>query len=252
MEAITFSDKLKQFNCISHAFFGKKSGESLNLFSSLNCSKYVGDDELKVSKNLEIVSGFIRSSKLITLHQIHSNICVEVMENSEGDIDADALVTRAKNVAIGVLTADCAPILFYDSKENIVGAAHAGWRGAAFGIIESTIRKMEDIGSNPKNIIVAIGPCIGKNSYEVDEEFMQNFHGKGDCFCLVNHKLHFDLPKFCYKKLVECGLQKDNIDVLNIDTFADNENYFSYRFATKNSNGVCGRQISTICLTGFE
>ncbi len=252
MEVVAFSSKLKQFNGISHAFCGKKSGKSLSFFSSLNCSKYVGDDELNVNENRKIVTEFIGASKLITLHQTHSNICVEITGNSEGDIDADAMVTRAKNVAIGVLTADCAPILFYDSKENIVGAVHAGWRGAAFGVIESTIRKMEKAGSNPKNIIVAIGPCIGKNSYEVDEEFMRNFHDKGDCFCLVNHKLHFDLPKFCYKKLIECGLQKENIDILNIDTFEDSENYFSYRFATKNSNGVCGRQISAICLMGFE
>ena len=241
MESTVFSKKLKQFTGISHAFFGKKHG---------NCSRYAADEKSHANKNLEIAKKFIGASKIITLKQTHSNICIEITKNSESDVEADAMVTNIKSIAIGILTADCAPILFYDPEENVVGAAHAGWRGAVSGIIESTVRKMESFDSNPKNIIAAIGPCIGKNNYEIDEEFMRNFQGKGDCFCLLNRKMHFDLSKFCCKKLIECGLQEENIDALNIDTYADNENYFSYRFATKNHDGICGRQISMICLEG--
>lgn len=248
MKSAAFSEKLKQATNVSHAFFGRNSGVSSDFFSSLNCSKYVGDDESNVRENLECVQKFIGASKLVTLFQNHTNICIEINEDTENEHNADAMVTNVKGIAIGILTADCAPILFYDSEKNVIGAAHAGWRGAAFGIIESTIKMMEALGCNTKNITAAIGPCIWKNSYEIDEEFMQHFHGKGDCFCLVNHKMHFDLPKFCYKKLVECGVQEKNIDVLNVDTCADSENYFSYRSAREKSNGICGRQISTICL----
>jgi YfiH family protein len=234
---------------VVHGFFGRHGGGSEGKYSSLNCSNYVGDDEDRVKKNLEIVKNTVNASKIITLHQIHSNICIEVTKNTSDSIDGDAFVTAEKDIALGILTADCAPILFCDFKENIIGAAHAGWRGAVSGIIESTINKMISIGSNPINIKAAIGPCIGKNSYEIGDDFKKSFTGEGDCFLLMDMKLHFDLPKYCQKRMLECRLREDNIEILDIDTFAKNNDYFSYRYSGKFSDGICGRNISVICLT---
>ena len=237
---------------VSHGFFGKIGGKSTGLYASLNCSDYVGDSRENVQSNLDIAKNFLTSepnAKLITLKQIHSNICIEVTNDSTSGIEADALVTKERNIAIGILTADCAPVLFFDPQKSIIGAAHAGWRGAVGGVIESTIKKMRECGSNSSDIFAAIGPCIGKNSYEIDDDFKRNFSGSGECFCLVNHRIHFDLPKFCRKRLIESGIKETNIETLDIDTYANYGNYFSYRYATKNSSGICGRQLSAICLS---
>jgi YfiH family protein len=236
---------------VSHGFFSRKCGKSTGHYASLNCAKYVGDDRENVSKNLDIARKFLNASALVTLRQVHSSICVKVSAaavDDESPINADAMVTNAKGIAIGVLTADCVPLLFYDAKKAVIGAAHAGWRGAVSGIIESTLKKMAEFGCNPADINVALGPCIGKNSYEVDDDFKKNFKGRGDCFCTIDAKMHFDLPKYCSRMLLESGVQKSNIEIIDIDTFADNENYFSYRFANKFSGGVCGRNISAICI----
>lgn len=236
---------------VPHGFFGRKGGRSAGLYTSLNCSEYVGDSEEVVRANLEITKNFLTSEptkKLITLKQIHSNICIEVTKSNVSGIEADAMVTKEKNIIIGVVTADCAPVLFFDSKKNIIGVAHAGWRGAVSGIIEATIKKMCEIGSNPSDIFAAIGPCIGRNSYEIDDDFKRNFSGSGECFCLVNHRIHFDLPKFCRKKLLESSIKEENIETIDIDTYENCSDYFSYRYATKNSSGICGRQLSAICL----
>ena len=237
---------------MSHGFFGKIGGKSTGLYASLNCSDYVGDSRENVQSNLDIAKNFLTSepnAKLITLKQIHSNICIEVTNDSTSGIEADAMVTKERNIAIGILTADCAPVLFFDPQKSIIGAAHAGWRGAVGGVIESTIKKMRECGSNLNDIFAAIGPCIGKNSYEIDDDFKRNFSGSGECFCLVNHRIHFDLPKFCRKRLIESGIKEANIETIDIDTYANCGNYFSYRYATKHSSGICGRQLSAICLS---
>lgn len=264
---------------VSHGFFGRIGGNSDGLYASLNCSRYVGDKEEAVEENFDVVrscliaetekcsdspssiSDSIPVSVLVlTLKQVHSNICLEVSadddvqksarssESRYAAIEADALITQVPGIAIGVLTADCAPVLFHDPVRSVVGAAHAGWRGAVGGVLESTVRKMREVGCNPGDIHAAIGPCIGPESYEIDEEFMRNFSGSGECFCLVNRRLHFDLPKFCRKRLLAVGLSDSNIDTLGIDTCANHDRYFSYRFARQNSDGVCGRQISAIGL----
>lgn len=233
-----------------HGFFGRKGGVSSGEYESLNCSDYVGDSPNNVAESLDIVRKSLGKSfavsKLVTLKQIHGNVCIEVSNKTDSGVEADAMVTKEKNVAIGILTADCAPVLFFDPARSVVGAAHAGWRGAVGGVIESTVRRMQDLGCDPKNIVAAIGPCIGKNSYEIDDDFKRNFSGSGDCFCLVNLRLHFDLPKFCRKKLLESGVTESHINTIDIDTYASHESYFSYRFANKNSHGICGRQISVI------
>ncbi|MBQ7674137.1 MAG: peptidoglycan editing factor PgeF [Alphaproteobacteria bacterium] len=235
---------------VPHGFFGRKGGKSSGLYESLNCSDYVGDSLENVSANLDIAKEYLGGlnpvSKLITLKQIHSNICIEVSKETESGIEADAMVTKEKNIAIGILTADCTPILFFDPVQSVVGAAHAGWRGAVGGVIEATIKSMRNLGCEPQNIVAAIGPCIGRNSYEIDDDFKRNFSGSGDCFCLINMRLHFNLPKFCRQRLLKSGITEANIETIDIDTYKNCNNYFSYRFATKNSDGICGRQISAI------
>ncbi|MDR2723791.1 MAG: peptidoglycan editing factor PgeF [Holosporaceae bacterium] len=232
---------------VAYGFFGRKNGKSAGHYASLNCSKFVGDDDALVFKNLEIVREEFQSRVLITLNQIHSNLCITVDQQTKPHIKADAMVTRIPNVAIGILTADCAPILFLDGKKQIIGAAHAGWRGAVSGIIEATVQKMVELGADPENVVAVIGPCIQKESYEIDDAFKANF-SEDNCFHSINHRTHFDLPKYCRNRLIKFGLAADNIDAIAIDTYADPENYFSYRFATKNTAGICGRNVSVICL----
>lgn len=258
-------ERAKNIN-VPHGFFGKNGGCSQGFFSSLNCSQYVGDPIENVRKNLQTVANCLHDRKgselnaitprIVTLKQVHSNVCLEVSKTTltklddadSNPLEADALITRAPGIAIGILTADCAPILFYDPVHSVIGAAHAGWRGAASGIIESTVRCMNKLKCKTSDILAAIGPCICLDSYEVNEDFAQNFPGSGDCFCSVSRRLHFDLPKFCRKKLLSAGIKETNIEALNIDTYSQYNSYFSYRFANNNSNGVCGRQLSAIGL----
>jgi YfiH family protein len=233
----------------NHGFFGRKYGKSSGLYASLNCSKFVGDDENTVLQNLDIVRDKLHSLKIITPRQQHGDHCILVDQKTDSAVDGDALVTQAPDISIGILTADCAPILFLDKVNRVIGAAHAGWRGALLGVIGATVNKMAELGSNPKNINAAVGPCVSKESYEVDEAFRKNFNnGSDDCFSIIDSKMHFDLSQYCKNRLLEAGLSEGNIDVMGIDTYVNQEEYFSYRIAQKNSNCVCGRQISAICL----
>jgi YfiH family protein len=234
---------------VNHGFFGRKYGKSKGLYASLNCSRFVGDDDASVFQNLDIIRNEMRARKLVTLHQVHGNLCITVDQQTESDKEADAMVTRISGVAIGILTADCAPILFVDRKNRIIGAAHAGWRGAASGIIESTVQKMMALGADIQHVTAAIGPCIQKESYEVDDDFRQNFSEENNCFHSLNHRMHFDLSGYCRNLLLKAGLGEANLDVITIDTYVEREDYFSYRFATINTGGICGRNISVICLT---
>ncbi|GHU17660.1 laccase domain protein [Alphaproteobacteria bacterium] len=234
---------------VKHGFFGRKSGSSVGGYASLNCSVYVGDKESSVVENLKLVRDAISARKLVTLEQVAGNECIEVDNDSPlSGMKADAMVTNVPGIALGILAADCAPILFLDDKNNVVGAAHAGWRGAVSGVIEATVDKMVHLGAELYHIKAAIGPCIGRNNYEVGDDFKKNFNENGYCFCIINEKLHFDLARYCQEHLLESGLRDRNIELLKVDTFSSDECYFSSRYANKFADGVCGRNISTICL----
>ena len=235
---------MKSFDTAVCSFFGRASGFSEGLFSSLNCSKFVGDKIESVEKNLELVRKSIGAKKLITLNQIHSAKCIIVDEKSESDQKADALVTQSEDIALGILTADCVPVLLFDPRKKIVGAAHAGWKGAKGGVIENTIEKMISLGSSCEDIVAEIGPCIHVESYGVDQDFLNNF--PAEYFSKINNKDHFDIVRFCYDKLKEKGISKISVD--ETDTYKNHEKYFSFRYARQNSNGICGRNISVICL----
>ena len=163
---------------------------------------------------------------------------------------ADAIVTKLEGLAIGVLTADCVPIILYDEINKIIGCIHAGWKGAISGIIENTLNKFKEINENNK-IIAVVGPCIGYESYEVSLDFYDNFlknSKKNTKFFSKKDKKKFlfNLREYIKDKLSNCGV--DNIDNINIDTFKDSDNFFSYRRSHKLKEADYGRCISTICL----
>ncbi len=233
---------------IAHGFFGRNGGASSGLYSSLNCSKFVNDDASSVAENLKTVQHKLDAEKLITLNQVHGNRCIVADKDTESNIQADAIATDISGIAIGILTADCGPVLLADEENHVIGAAHAGWRGAMRGVIQSTVDTMLKLGAKTGKIKAAVGPCICKESYEIGDDFKREFKGSGSCFALVGSKLHFDLPKYCKEILLSAGILQENVDVLYVDTYAHPDDYFSYRFANQHTNGVCGRQISAICL----
>ncbi len=240
---------LKKFK---HGFFERTGAISNKEFKSLNCKFGHGDNKNKVIANRALVSQLmgINTSNLITLSQIHSPNVVKIKEIIKSDyIEADSMVTSKKGICLGILTADCAPVLFGDFEEKIIGAAHAGWKGLFNGVIENTIENMTQLGAKLENISVAIGPCIQKNNYEVGIEFYQKFIDKNSSFknffsINKNRKFFFDLPGSITFVLNEKGIS--NIHSLGKCTFAEKDKYFSHRRNQINNLGDCGRMISTI------
>ena len=250
-----YSKKLNTFNNITHCFFSKNGGVSDEIYNSLNCGLGSDDKKVNVLKNLDIVSkkiGF-NSKNLYTMNQTHSNKVVVINDSNKHiqRISADALVTNQKNIAISVLTADCVPILVYDEVNKIIGSIHAGWRGAFDGIIENTFNEIIKINRSGK-INVVIGPCIGVNNYEVGQEFYDKFvekFKKNEKFFISTRKSKF---LFNLRKYVNSKFEKLKINCLeniDLDTFSENENFFSFRRSTQKSEKDYGRCISVIGLT---
>jgi len=247
-----YSENLKKFNQIQHCFFSRKNGNSLGIYKSLNCGIGSKDDKDKIKKNLDLVANTfkIKIKQLVLMNQTHSNK-VKVVENFNNNlkVDADAMITKIDNIALAVLTADCAPILVYETEKKIIGCIHAGWKGAISGIIENTVKKIIEIGGNTKNLVACIGPCIDKKNYEVKKDFYEEFNEKiknSDSFFLKdkNNLLYFDLRAFVIKKLSNCGIL--HIDNISLDSFSMEEEYFSHRRAKKLGENDYGRCISVI------
>ena len=173
-----YSKNLMDENSVKHCFFSRKNGVSSGIYESLNCGIGSKDDANNVKKNLEIVSKSfdIQSNKLALMNQTHSNkvLIIENINNFKR-FDCDALLTTNNDIALCVLTADCAPILIYETKKEIVGCIHAGWKGAFSGIIENTIFKLIEMGGNTNKLTITVGPCISQNNYEVKKDFYSNF-----------------------------------------------------------------------------
>ena len=247
-----YSNNLKNNNNIKHCFFSRKNGTSGGIYESLNCGIGSKDKKENVQKNLEIVAkNFnIEKKQLVLMNQSHSNK-VEIVKNKNNleRIQADAMLTKSSDLALCVLTADCAPILIYEKDKKIIGCIHAGWKGAINGIIENTLNKLNEIGGNVKQLDISIGPCISQKSYEVKEDFYSVFKKKSkdnDSFFLKNenNSFNFDLRGFIIKKFKDCGVsQIDNID---LDSFAMKSEYFSHRRAKKLGENDYGRCISVI------
>ena len=172
-----YSKNLKKFKNVSHCFFSKKNGFSKGIYKSLNCGKGSKDSKKNINNNLILVSNkmSVSKNKLILMHQTHSNKVVEIKKNNyKKKVKADAMITKMKGIALGVVTADCVPIILYDVKNQIIGCIHAGWRGALSDIIKNTINKIKKLNPNNK-IYACVGPCIGQKSYEVDLDFFKKF-----------------------------------------------------------------------------
>ena len=245
-----YSKKLKRFKEIKHCFFSKKNGCSTGVYKSLNCGKGSKDTKKNIKKNLKLVAKKMRvkSENLVLMHQTHSNKVIEIKKiNYKKKIYADAMITKMRGVSLGVLTADCVPIILYDSKNKIVGCIHAGWKGAFKEIVKNTIFKIKKISSNSK-IYASVGPCIGHKSYEVDIKFYKKFISKSTknkIYFLHKSKSKklFNLRKFVTDKLKQWKVE---VDQVNHDTFAEKNNFFSYRRSFKLKQKDYGRCISTI------
>ena len=248
------SKKLSKIKRINHGFFNKTGGKSKKIYKSLNCGPGSKDKPSDVKKNLEIVKNKIKSNtkSIFLLHQIHSNKFVYINKKNIFKLKpkADAVITNQKKTPIGVLTADCVPILICDERINLVAAIHAGWKGAYKDIISKVIQFMIKKGSNPKNITAAIGPAISAKNYEVKEDFKRKFIKKdkknNKFFKTKYKKLYFDLPNYTKSCLLKNKIK--NIESINIDTFDVKNNFFSARRALRLNHDDYGRNISIIML----
>ena len=251
-----FSSKLNEFKNLKHCFFSRKNGVSKGYYKSLNCGLGSNDDREKVLKNLELVSKKIGcdSNFLITLNQKHSSevIYFENQKSIKNKLAGDAIVCKARNIGIGILAADCAPILFYDPQKKIIGCAHAGWKGALNGIIKNTVKKFNELDSNNNNLIAVVGPCLGKKSYEVKNDFFKKFIDKdknNEIFFdkISNEKYTFDLRRFINNEISSLNIK--NIENIEKDTFSEEDFFYSYRRSLFNKEQDYGRCISVILMT---
>ncbi len=249
------SKKLLKHRKISHGFFNRIGGKSNGIYKSLNCGPGSNDKKINVKKNLMLVKKKLGKnvSDIVLLNQIHSNKFIFIDKKFKfykKKIKADAIITDQKKIPIAVLTADCVPILLYDTKKNIIAALHAGWKGAFKGIIGKVVNFMLKKGSKRKDIIAAIGPCINARSYNVKENFKKRFLKKNIknkiFFSNKNNMIFFNLPNYVKNQLIINRII--NIDMKNIDTFPRKNNFFSARRALKLNHEDYGRNISIIMI----
>ena len=251
-----FSKKLEKFENLRHCFFSRKNGVSKGYYESLNCGSGSNDKKENVLKNLEFVAEKISCNResLITLNQQHTNrvIHFDNFKSVENKLTGDAMVSEVKNIGIGILTADCVPIFFYDYKKKIIGCAHAGWKGALRGIIKNTVNKFNELNSNNDDLIAVVGPCISKKNYEVKQDFFEKFieqdkNNKNFFDKVSDEKYFFDLRGFVNKELFNLNIK--NIDNIEMDTFSKSEFFYSYRRSSLKKEKDYGRCISVILMT---
>ena len=239
---------------VPHGFLGRTGGVSTGEMAGLNVGPGSGDDPEALRENqARAVAAVLPGAALVLAHQIHSPNVVTVTDPwpLHRRPEADALVTDRPGLLIGILTADCAPVLFADPEAGVVGAAHAGWRGAFTGATDSTIEAMEKLGASRDRIAAAIGPCIAKASYEVDEGFRDRFlqqRPENERFFDVGKagKPHFDLEAYVAARLSAAGIR--HVEALGLDTYTRPDRFFSYRRATHLGESNYGRQVSLIAL----
>ncbi len=249
------SQKLSCFSKIKHGFFNKKGGVSSGIYKSLNCGIGSKDKKINVEKNLKIVRNKmgLKSKKIFLVKQFHSNKFIFLDKKSNiktRSIAGDAIVSERKGIPIAILTADCVPILIYDKQKEMIAAIHAGWRGAYKGIVEKVIQFMFKKGCKPQNMIAAIGPSISKKSYEVKLRFKKKFIKKDKknikFFTTKKNKINFDLKAYI-KNLINLN-SINKIDLINIDTFDQKNNFFSARKSLELKDADYGRNISVIMI----
>lgn len=237
-----------------HGFFTRRGGVSSGLYASLNCGPGSSDDATAVQENRRRVTVSLHAPHgLVSLYQIHGREVVTV--GDDYDITqrpkADGLVTRRRGIALGILSADCAPVLFADAQAGVIGACHAGWRGALAGVSDATIEAMIALGAQRARIRAAIGPCIGQASYEVSDPFRDEFltadAGNATFFAAGKRDGHwqFNLPAYLMLRLRQANVVAET---LGLDTCSDPDRFFSYRRMTLLKEADYGRQVSAIAL----
>lgn len=239
-----------------HGFLGRRGGMSTGVLAGLNVGHGSKDDPEIIAGNRRLAIAAIHpDAELATVHQVHSAKAIHVNRPwpHEERPHADAMVTDRPNLLLGILTADCAPVLFADHAGVVVGAAHAGWRGALAGVTDATIEAMEQLGSKRGDIHAAIGPCIGQPDYEVDDAFRQRFidADADNARFFVQEpggKPHFDLEAYVMHRLLAAGIGE--VEALNLDTYGDADRFYSYRRSTHRHEPDYGRQLSAIALPG--
>lgn len=249
------SEYLK-LNGIAHGFFTRGGGHSTGIFASLNCGHGSGDDSDLVKMNRNVVARAlgVADGHVVTAHQVHSADVVEVTEvwPLGGRPKVDGLVTRSKGIALGVLTADCGPVLFADAEAQIIGCCHAGWKGAVTGVTDTTVAAMQKLGARRDNIIAVLGPTISQLAYEVGPDFPKPFLEQSAAHATffkpstkADHFM-FDLPDYLRLRLKLLGLKA--VYDLALCTYSDESRFYSYRRATHRGETDYGRLISAIAL----
>ena len=241
---------------LPHGFLGRRGGISVGECEGLNVGYGSNDEREAIAGNRRLaIAALLPGAELATVHQVHSAEVMIAEEPWPQDRRprADAMVTDTPNLLLGILTADCAPVLFADHEAVVVGAAHAGWRGALAGVTDATIEAMERLGARREHIHAAVGPCVAQPSYEVDETFRARFvdaDPDNQRFFLTGPtgKPHFDLEAYVVHRLIAAGI--DEVEALNLDTYADPERFFSFRRATHLGEADYGRQLSAIAIPG--
>ncbi len=236
-----------------HGFFTRKGGASSGIFAGLNCGYGSSDQSEIVAINRARVAEAmgVPDANLISLHQTHSATALAVTGPLTTRPEADAMVTATKGLALGILTADCQPVLFADASAGVIGAAHAGWKGAKDGVLEATLSAMQDLGATRGNIVAVIGPCISQSAYEVGPEFFEQFtdddpqtrrffaNGRGD-------RMLFDLPSYGLWRLRAAGV--GHAEWCGQCTYAQPDRFYSYRRTTHENAADYGRLMSVIRL----
>ena len=249
------SKKLSKFQQINHGFFDKKGGKSTGIYKSLNCGVGSYDSKKNVLNNLKIVCKKINcsSKNLILLNQIHSSKFYFINKNykfKKKKLNGDALITNIKKIALGVLVADCVPVLIYDKNLKIISAIHAGWKSVYKEIIKKVVKFLIKKGSNTKNLVAIIGPSISEKSYEVQKDFKGKFLKKDKqskfFFKIRKNKTYFGLNKYVYYHLKKLGIK--NLEIIKKNTFDPKNNFFSARRSIQNKKNDYGRNISVIMI----
>lgn len=240
---------------VPHGFMTRRGGRSQGIVSGLNCGYGADDDPAVVAENRhQAAEAVLPGATLLGLFQIHSPDVVTVDNPWREDSRprADALVTSRPMVLLGIVTADCAPVLLADRQAGVIGAAHAGWRGARGGVIENTVDAMEALGADRTRISAAVGPCIARASYEVDDGFRDQFSTADERFFGSGKPGHwqFDLPGYVLSRLAACGVA--DAAWIARDTYADEGAFYSFRRATHRGEPNYGRQLSLIGLNGTD
>lgn len=240
---------------LPHGFLGRRGGVTEGLLASLDMGRRGQPVTPELAENRRrAVAAVLPGAEIVTLYQIHSAEVATVAAPHDEDEPphADAMVTDRPGLLLGILTADCAPVLLADREAGVIGAAHAGWKGALAGITDATVTAMERLGARRGRIAAAVGPCIARRSYEVDDAFVARFCADdpaNERFFADGRPGHaqFDLEAYVVSRLAAAGLAR--VEALGLDTYADERRFYSFRRATHRSEPDYGRQISLIGLT---